>query len=70
MAVEIVKMHTVNLPTLRLIGKQCNCEIHDFVADWGEWIKYNVLHKPDKDLKKINDLDIIKDEKITLKKKG
>ncbi|MDR3644529.1 MAG: hypothetical protein P4M02_05590 [Clostridia bacterium] len=39
MAVEIVKMHTVNLPALRLIGKQCNCEIHNFVADWTEWIE-------------------------------
>lgn len=39
MAVEIVKMHTVNLPALRLIGKPCNCEIHNFVADWGEWME-------------------------------
>ena len=39
MAVEIVKIHTVNLPDLRLIGKQCNCEIHNFVADWDEWLE-------------------------------
>ncbi|MCL2351359.1 MAG: GyrI-like domain-containing protein [Firmicutes bacterium] len=38
MAVGIVKVHTVDLPALRLIGKQCNCEIHKFVEDWAEWI--------------------------------
>ena len=39
MAVKIVKMHTENLPILRLIGKPCDCEIHDFVGDWDEWFK-------------------------------
>jgi len=39
MTVEIVEMHTVELPALRLIGKPCNCEIHNFVDDWNEWLK-------------------------------
>jgi predicted transcriptional regulator YdeE len=39
MVVKIVKMYTGNLPALRLIGKRCNCEIHNFVADWDEWFE-------------------------------
>jgi hypothetical protein len=36
---EVVRMSTTTLPSLRLIGKQCDCEIHDFVADWDEWFE-------------------------------
>ena len=36
---KIVKMYTVNLPALRLIGKPCNCDIHNFVGDWDEWFE-------------------------------
>jgi len=39
MAVEIVNVHTKNLPALRLIGKQCDCAIHNFVADWDKWLE-------------------------------
>ena len=39
MAAKIVKINTIDLPALRLIGKQCNCEVHDFVADWHEWLQ-------------------------------
>jgi len=38
MAAKIVEMHTIVLPALRLIGKQCDFEIHKFVENWNEWI--------------------------------
>ena len=37
MAARIVGARTENYPALRLIGKQCDCEIHDFVGDWDKW---------------------------------
>ena len=48
MSVEIVKIYTENLPALRLIGKPCDCEVHNFVADWDEWFEngwFNQLEK-------------------------
>lgn len=39
MAVGIVKMHTENLPTLRLIGKRCLCNSKDFITKWDEWLR-------------------------------
>lgn len=48
MVAKIIKMHTENLPALRLIGKQCNCEIHNFVADWDEWLQNGWFEKLEK----------------------
>ena len=39
MAAKIVEMHTEILPALRLIGKQCDCEMHTFIEDWNEWFE-------------------------------
>ena len=39
MAVEITDVRTEHLPALRLIGKPCDCDIHDFVGDWDEWLE-------------------------------
>ena len=39
MAAKIVSVSTKTLPALRLIGKQCDCDIHNFVEDWDEWFK-------------------------------
>jgi len=39
MAAEIVSMRVESLPELRLIGKRCDCEVHDFIGDWERWFE-------------------------------
>ncbi|MCL2461861.1 MAG: GyrI-like domain-containing protein [Defluviitaleaceae bacterium] len=39
MAAKIVNLYTETLPALRLIGKPCDCEVHDFVGDWDKWLR-------------------------------
>ena len=39
MALEITKVETKTLPTLRFIGKPCLCSPEDFVAKWDEWLE-------------------------------
>ena len=39
MVVRITNVYKKNLPALRLIGKRCDCGIHNFVGDWDEWFE-------------------------------
>ena len=48
MVARIIEIHTETLPALRLIGKQCDCEIHNFVADWDEWFEKGWFDKLEK----------------------
>ena len=38
MSAKIVNVYKKNLPVLRLIGKRCMCDPHDFITTWDEWL--------------------------------